>query len=167
MLHKTSSFGLQAFVDADWGSCVGTRRSVTGFCVFFDDSLISWKSKKQATVSRSSTEAEYRALVAVTSELIWIQQLLHDFSVPFSLPAFVYCDNHAAVSIASNPTFHEPKHIEIDYHFVRDKVFDGFLKLLLIRSSSQLAYMFTKALPSSTLKFLMPKMGVIDLYTPS
>ncbi|MCI01942.1 hypothetical protein A2U01_0022972, partial [Trifolium medium] len=74
-----SSLRLTAFADADWGSCKVTRKSTTGFCVFLDDSLISWKSKKQPTVARSSAEAEYRALASLTSELLWIKQLLRTF----------------------------------------------------------------------------------------
>lgn len=130
--------------------------------------MISWKSKKQPTVSRSSAEAEYRALAAVSSELIWITQLLMDLHVECLSPAITYCDNQAAISIASNPTFHErTKHIEIDCHFVRDKIVEGFLKLLPIRSNLQLADMFTKALPSSTLLFLMGKLGITDVHMPN
>lgn len=86
-------------------------------------------------MSRSSAEAEYRALASITNELIWIFQLLKDLHINSLLPATVFCDNQAAIVIASNPTFHErTKHIEIDCHFVWDKIVDGFLRLLPSRS---------------------------------
>ena len=151
---------LKAFSDADWGTCPDTCRSVTGFCLFL--------AKKQPTISPSSTEAEYRALVAATSELVWLRHLFRDFQVPVLSPALLYCDNQAALHIASNPVFHErTKHIEIDCHFVRDKLNDGFLRLLPIRSCHQLADIFTKPLPSSTLFSLLSKMSVKDIHTPS
>ena len=118
-------------------------------------------------VSRSSAEAEYRALASVTSELVWISQLLIDLNKTLMLPT-VFCDNQAAIAIASNPPFHErTKHIEIDCHFVRDKIVEGFLKVLCIKSSLQLADMFTKALPSSTLTRLLSKLGIIDIHRPT
>ena len=164
----SSSLQLRAFSDAGWASYADSRRSVTGFCVFLGESLISWKSKKQTTVARSSAEAEYRALAATTSELVWIKQLLLDFHITLAAPATIFCDNQAAIHIASNPTFHKrTKHIEIDCHFVRDKLNDGFIKLLPIHTQHQLADIFTKALPSPLLQSMLSKMAVKDLYSPS
>lgn len=96
--------------------------------------MVSWKSKKQTTISCSSGEAKYRALATVSSELTWIHQLLQDLYITSPLFALVFCDNQVAVSIATNPTFHEhTKHIKIDCHFVQDKIVVGFLKVLPIR----------------------------------
>ena len=115
----SSAMQLKAFSDADWGTCHDSRKSVTGFCVFLGESLVSWRSKKQTTVSKSSAEAEYRVIVAVTSELIWLRQLLDAFRITPSSKAIVFCDNQAAIYIANNLVFHErTKHIEIDCHFV-------------------------------------------------
>lgn len=103
---------LSAYADADWASCVDTRRSVSGVCIFIDTSLISWKSKKQPTVSRSS--AEYRAMVLAAADLSWFEFLLRDLHVHIDSTPLLYCDNRSAL----NPVFHErTKHIDIDCHF--------------------------------------------------
>jgi hypothetical protein len=107
LLKADSTFHLKAYSDSDWGSCVDTRRGVTGYLVFLGDSLISWKSKKQPTVSRSSAEAEYRALATTSCELQWLVYLLADFHIQHSQPALLYTDSKPASDIASNPVHHE------------------------------------------------------------
>lgn len=103
----SSSIQLLGFNDTDWGGCLDTRHSVTGFCFFLSNSLISWKSKKQVTVARSSPEAEYRALAAASCELQWLNFLLCDLHVTCSKPAVLYCDKKSALHIAANPIFHD------------------------------------------------------------
>nr|KYP53210.1 Retrovirus-related Pol polyprotein from transposon TNT 1-94 [Cajanus cajan] len=140
---------LHKYVDADWGSCHDSRKSTTGFCVFLGNSLISWKSKRQQIVSKSSVEAKYKAIYSVSNEITWLRNLLADFNIntPF---ASVYCDNKVVIHIASNPTFHErTKHLEIDLHFIRDKVTKGVIKLIHVRKYHQLADVFTKSLPKN------------------
>ena len=132
---SSSSLQLKAFLDADWVSCTNSKKSITGFCTFLADSLVSWKAKKRSIVSHSSVEAEYRALAITTSELVWLCQLLKDFCINIPTLVLLFCNNQTAIHIASNPTFHKcTKHIEIDCHFVRDKVSVGLIKLIAIRS---------------------------------
>ena len=119
---RSSENFMNAFVDAHWAKCVVTRKSVTEFCVSLNGSMISWKTKKQNTLSKSSAEAEYRALASVTSEIVQILKILKDINWEHFMPVKVFCDSQAAIKIAANPVFHErTKHLEIDLHFVREK----------------------------------------------
>ena len=116
--HKTD-LSLSGFADSDWASCPTTRQYVTGYTIFLGSSLVSWKSKKQSTVSRSSCEAEYRTLAALTYEVQWLHTLFTELNIKFHKPTSLYCDNRSAVYLAHNPTFHEcTKHIEIDSHLI-------------------------------------------------
>ncbi|XP_031742654.1 uncharacterized protein LOC116404424 [Cucumis sativus] len=97
MLPKVKDFSISTFTDANWSSCPDTRRSVTGFCVFIGNSLVSWKFKKQPTVARTSVEAKYRALAVTTCEVIWLRSLLNELQIKVTYPTFLLCDNQAAI----------------------------------------------------------------------
>jgi histone deacetylase 1/2 len=118
---------------------------------FFGPNLISWSARKQATVSRSSTEAEYKAMANATAEIIWVQALLRELGVPLRAPPCLWCDNLGATYLSANPVFHaRTKHIEIDFHFVRERVASKEIMIKFISSKDQLTDGFTKALPVKT-----------------
>ncbi|XP_010430794.1 PREDICTED: uncharacterized protein LOC104715037 [Camelina sativa] len=163
---KDHDFSLRGFSDADWGGCPDNRRSHTGYAIFIGQSLVSWKSKKQQVVSMSSAESEYRAMSMITKELLWFTYILKALRVPFTLPAYLYCDNTAALYIASNSVYHErTKHIEFDCHKVREAIEDGILKTMFVRTNHQLADVLTKALHPIPFQEIMRKMGVINIYS--
>jgi len=142
LLQPSSAAELTIYSDADWAGCPDTRKSTSGYAVFLGSNLVSWSSKHQNTVSRSSAEAEYRAVA-------WLRQLLLELHAP-RRASLVYCDNISTVYMSSNPVQHQrTKHIEIDLHFVRERVATGDVRVMHLPTSSQYADIFTKGLPSS------------------
>lgn len=144
-------------------ACPMTRRSLTGYFVKIGDSLVSWKTKKQSTVSRSSAEAEYRAMATISCEIVWIIGLLKDMGEVLTDPTTLYCDNMAILHIAANPLYHErTKHIEIDCHLIREKIQAKLIKTSYVPTDSQLAYIFTKSLGKDQHVDLMSKIGALN-----
>ena len=118
-----SEISLELFSDADWASCPTNRRSTSGYLIYLGKKLISWRCQNQRTVACSSTEAEYKALADATVEFIWIKSLLQELRIPLQRSPILWCDNIGAPYLAANPVFHaRTKHIEIDYHFVREQI---------------------------------------------
>ena len=147
-IKKSESMLVSAFSDADWAGCVDDRRSTGGFAVFLGSNLVSWTARKQPSVSRSSTEAEYKALANATAELLWIQKLLIEIGIHHPPRARLWCDNLGATYLSANTVFHaRTKHIEIDFHFVRERVAQKLLDVRFISTGDQVADGFTKALP--------------------
>lgn len=141
---------LVAYSDADWAGCPDTRRSTSGFCIFLGDSLVSWSSKRQPVVSRSSAEAEYRGVANATAECSWLRNLLQELHVNIGKATVIYCDNVSAVYMSQNPVHHRrTKHVELDILFVREKVAIGQLRVLHVPTNLQFADIMTKGLPST------------------
>ena len=161
-------YGLSCFTDADYAGSKSDRRSTSGFCTFLGNHLLSWKSKKQAVVSRSSAEAEYRAMAHGTCELLWLRSLLFELGFPVDGSSTLFCDNKSAILLASDSVLHErTKHIEVDIHFIREKVRSGVINPSFVPSSNQTADMFTKSVGPSLLKSSLGQLGLVDIFAPT
>jgi histone deacetylase 1/2 len=142
--------------DADWAGS-------GGFAVFFGPNLISWSARKQPSVSRSSTEAEYKALANATAEMMWIQRLLTELGISHVPVARLWCDNIGATYLSANPVFHaRTKHIEIDFHFVRERVAQKLLDIRFIATGDQLADGFTKPITASKLNQFRANLNLVS-----
>ncbi|KAF5442548.1 hypothetical protein F2P56_035193 [Juglans regia] len=148
-LSPSSPAQLTAWSDADWAGCPDNRHSTSGYCIFLGSNLVSWSSKKQPIVARSSIEAEFKVVANATAEVIWLQHLCRDLGVHLKCPPLLYCDNMGAMYLSSNPVFHaRTKHVEIDFHFVRNRVKKKSLRVAFISGKDQLADVLTKPLSS-------------------
>ncbi|PKU73330.1 Retrovirus-related Pol polyprotein from transposon TNT 1-94 [Dendrobium catenatum] len=150
---------LTSYVDSDWAGDHQDRKSTSGYCTFLGNSVVAWSVKKQTTVARSSTEAEYRALASAATEVIWTRTLLQELGHPQSEPTKLYCDNISAIALANNPVFHaRTKHIEVDCHFIRECIKNNSINVHHISTKDQIADLFTKALPTATFHHLSNKL---------
>jgi hypothetical protein len=125
--------------------------------------LISWQAKKQPAVSWSSTKAEYRALAITTAELHWLRILFNELQVPLPAPPQIWCDNMGAIALASNPIYHaRTKHVEVDYHFIREKALNKDINISYLSTNDQCANIFTKGLTSARFLLLRGKLMIVE-----
>ncbi|WVZ94029.1 hypothetical protein U9M48_039972 [Paspalum notatum var. saurae] len=155
-----SSLSLRGFSDADHAGCRIDCKSTSGTCQFLGTSLVSWSSRKQASVSLSTTEAEYIAAASWCSQLLWMKATLSDFGHRFGkFPLLV--DSTSAISVAKNPVLHSrTKHIDVRFHFMRDHYEKGYIDLVHVASENQLADIFTKPLEFDAFTRLRGELGV-------
>ncbi|RVX07454.1 Retrovirus-related Pol polyprotein from transposon TNT 1-94 [Vitis vinifera] len=166
--RKTENRDTEVYSDADWAGNIIDRRSTSGYCSFVWGNLVTWRSKKQSVVVRSSAQAEYRALAQGICEGIWIKRVLSELGQTSSSPILMMCDNLAAISIAKNPVHHDrTKHVEIDRHFITEKVTSETVKLNYVPTKHQTADILTKALPRPNFEDLTCKLGLYDIYSPA
>ncbi|CAN6465147.1 unnamed protein product [Victoria cruziana] len=153
---------LMTYTDADWTGDPDERRSVSGYCIFIGNNAVVWSSKKQKAVARSSAEAEYQAMAAGVADVTWVRHLLEKLNEPIS-SSILFCDNQNAINIARNPILHcRTKHIEIDQHFVRQKVENREIEPIYVRFDSQVADVFTKGLTTEQFWALKNKLCMIE-----
>lgn len=148
LFYTRSSLHLHTFSDANWAGSLEDRRSTSGFCIYLGANPISLSAKKQTTVARSSTEAEYRSLAHTAAEICWVTHHLRELHIPLPQPPTLHCDNLGALALATNPVFHaRTKHVEIDYHFIQDLVtlntfvFNIYVPKTIRQASSQKLYL--------------------------
>ncbi|GJW96750.1 ribonuclease H-like domain-containing protein [Tanacetum coccineum] len=157
---------LVSYSDTDWAGCPTTRRSTLGYCVFLGNNLLSWSSKRQSTLSRSSAEAEYRGVANAFAETCC--NLLRELHTPLSSAILVYSNNVSAIYLSCNPVQHQrTKHIEIDIHFVRDLVAAGQVRVLHVPSRYQFVDIFTKGLSSALFEEFHSSLSVKSMLNSS
>ncbi|GJR06354.1 retrovirus-related pol polyprotein from transposon TNT 1-94 [Tanacetum coccineum] len=157
---KDTGMSLTAYSDADHAGCQDTRRSTSGSAQFLGDKLVSWSSKKQKSTAISSTKAEYIALSGCCAQILWMRSQLTDYGFTFNkIP--LYCDNKSAIALCCNNVQHSrAKHIDVRYHFIKEQVENGIVKLYFVRTEYQLADIFTKPLPGERFNFLIEKLSM-------
>ncbi|GJV87558.1 retrovirus-related pol polyprotein from transposon TNT 1-94 [Tanacetum coccineum] len=150
----------QLYTDADWAGDKGDRRSTSGYLTLVGGNLVTWRSKKQKVVALSSAEAEFRGIARGITEVLWIRKLLTEIGYPPQEPSKVMSDNKAAIQISENPVQHDrTKHIEIDRHFIKEKLEAEVITLPFVRSQDQLADILTKAVNERTLHECLGKLN--------
>jgi len=162
--EASTELQVHGYIDADWVGSISDRRSISGFMFSFGSVAVTWISKKQPTVALSSTEAEYRGAAMATCEVAWLRKLLGDLGLHVDIQVVIYCDNLSSIQLARNPMFHAwTKHIEVHYHFIREKVLVGEINLTYVSTKDQVVDIFTKVLGTEKHHRFRSMLGVMEL----
>jgi len=162
LTYRKSSRPLEGYVDADWAGCPLDRRSYTGHTFLLSGCPISWESRKQRTTALSSTESEYMALAEAAKQATYLLRFLEEIRNPVKLPIKVMCDSNGACKLAENPVFHNrTKHIDIKYHYIRETVQKGILKIERIPTLEMGADFLTKPVSAPKLQRCLQLIGIL------
>lgn len=168
MFQNNNKLNIEAYTDADWAGSAVDRRSTSGYCSFVGGNLVTWRSKKQSVLARSSVEAEFRVVAHGICELLWLKKLLFNLRIQCEVPMKLYCDNKAAISIAHNPVQHDKtKRVEVDKHFIKEKIDSGLICMPYVPNQQQLADVLTKGLYKDLFSDLIGKLGMLDILSPA
>lgn len=168
LFKKQGHLQVEVYTDADWARSITDRKSTSGYCTFVGGNLVTWRSKKQNVVARSSADAEFRSVAHGICEVLWIKRLLEDLKIQSILPMKVHCDNKAAIAIAHNPVLHDrTKHVEVDKHFIKEKIEEGMICMSYIPTAEQIADVLPKGLYKGQFNYLISKLSMEDMFQPA
>ncbi|KAK8945162.1 hypothetical protein KSP39_PZI008022 [Platanthera zijinensis] len=168
LFSPSTDLKIEVYTDADWARSVDDRRSTSGYCSLVGGNLVTWRSKKQQVVARSSAEAEFRAMAHGVCEGLWLRALLSDLGLVEEGSIRLYCDNKSAISIAHNPVQHDrTKHIEVDRHFIKENIERGIICTPFVPSNGQLADILTKGLSGNYFDRIVNKLGMFNITRPT
>ena len=163
LYQKNGHLNLVAYTDAEWAGDRDDRKSTSGYFTLVGGNLVTWRSKKQKVVAMSSADAEFRGVAKGITEVLWLRKLLTELGFPPKRSCELYCDNQAAINISENPVQHDrTKHVEVDRHFIKEKLEAQVIKLPHVKSKDQLADILTKTVGTQFFEEVLCKLGVGD-----
>ena len=163
--RQTGKLDLCLYTNSDYAGSRVDYRSTIGYCTILGGNLVTWRSKKQNIVSKSSTVAEFCAMSKGIDEVMWIKHMLDDLQIPYHKPIILRCDNKSAISIAHDPVYHDQmKHVNIDRFYIQEQLEQGLLKTEHVISEEQCADIFTKGLPVKAQRHLLSKLGMFFFF---
>ena len=166
MFKKTGKLNLSIYTDSDFGGSLVDHRSTTGYCTMFGGNLITWRSSKQSIISKSCTEAQFKALSSGIDEILWIRGILKDLHIQYEEPIRAFCDKKSAICVAQDPVnYDRTKHIDIDPFHIKEKLEKKVLRIEYIPSKEECADVLTKGLPAKQYVYLISKLGMINIHS--
>ena len=159
---------LARYRDSDYAGYHDTQRSSTGYVFKLYSRTTSWCSKRQSTISLSTTKAKYRLAAGAAQESTWLKLLMEDLHQKIDYPISLHCDNQFAIRMVENPVFHaRTKHVEVHYHFIREKFLQEEIEKQQIKTDDQAADSFTKELNTGKHESFHCQLNMVQLMRTS
>ena len=161
LYKKNKNLEVCGYTDADCAGDQDQRKSTSGYFTLVGGNVVTWKSKKQKVVALSSAEAEFRGIAKGITEILWLRKLMSELGFDGKGASKLFCDNKAAISISENPVQHDrTKHVEVDRHFIKEKLEGDIISLPFVPSEEQVADILTKAVSVEAFTKALCKLGV-------